>query len=111
MNIQDLKKQILAEIGKVDNEIEGQMVINWQLEGQKAAYKKVKELIADMIEQSYGEVLNQMTDTEIQRRAKMVAECYTPSYTSQGGIDSYDFNIVTDAFVSGAKWILNQLKN
>ena len=91
--------------------IYGQPVLRKVAEDITPDYPQLKELIADMIEQSYGEVLNQMTDTEIQRRAKMVAECYTPSYTSQGGIDSYDFDIVTDAFVSGAKWILNQLKN
>ena len=109
MNIKEFKEQILSASNKVDEELQGQMFIQWQLEGKKAAFQDVKKMLEELIEQSYGEILRQTTDTEIKRRARMVAECYDPSYTSAGGIDSYDIETVIDAFTSGAKWILSQL--
>lgn len=109
MNIQDFKKEINKEIQKVDDELYGEMVINWQLEGEKAAYKKVKELMSQMVEETFGEIMQQMTPIEIANRARLVCECYDSPFVYEGH-NYYDINIVEDAFTMGAKWILAQLK-
>ena len=107
MNIIEFKEQIFSAINKVDEELQGQMFIQWQLEGKKAAFQEVKKLLAELIEQSYGEILRQTTDTEIKRRAQMVAECYGSHNVN--GNDYYDIHQMESAFFDGAKWILNQL--
>ena len=108
MDIKEFKEQIISASNKVDEELQGQMFIQWQLEGKKAAFQDVKKMLAELIEQSYGEILRQTTDTEIKRRARMVAECYGSHNVN--GNDYYDIHQMESAFFDGAKWILNQLK-
>ena len=97
----------MSESDKVDMELQGQMFVQWQLEGKKAAFQEVKKLLAELVEQSYGEILQQTTDTELNRRARMVAECYGSHDVN--GNDYYDIHQMESAFFDGAKWILNQL--
>lgn len=107
MNIKEFKEQILSASSKVDEELHGHMIVQWHLEGKKAAFQDVKKMLEELIEQSYGEILRQTTDTEIKRRARMVAECYGSHNVN--GNDYYDIHQMESAFFDGAKWILNQL--
>lgn len=108
MNIKEFKEQILSASNKVDEELQDQMFVQWQLEGKKAAFQDVKKMLAELIEQSYGEILRQTTDPEIKRRARIVAECYGSHNVN--GNDYYDIHQMESAFFDGAKWILNQIK-
>lgn len=108
MNIKEFKEQILSASNKVDEELQGQMFVQWQLEGKKEAFQDVKKMLEELIEQSYGEILRQTSDIEIARRARMVVECYKTHNVN--GNNYYDIHQMESVFFDGAKWILNQLK-
>ena len=108
MDIQEFKEKIMSKIDEVDRDIDGQMCIQWQLEGKREAFMDVKKLIAELIDKTYGEILQQTTDTEIARRARMVVECYGSQNVN--GNDYYNVHQMEGAFFDGAKWILSQLK-
>lgn len=110
MKVQDLRSKVLNEIDNINAQLEGQMIVNWQLEGKKAAYKNIKDMLSEMANETIGESLRNMTDKELEDKGYQVSECYLPRLIDNKGVKCYGENIVVDAFINGAKWILSQLK-